>query len=67
MKVLILDRHTGERYVRNSDDTENMEEIHGQQYLRTNWFMLMSRFGAILASGILFLCAGPNDKASLTN
>jgi hypothetical protein len=39
----IIDSRTGERSVRNSEDTENMEEIHGQRYLRTNLFMVMSR------------------------
>jgi hypothetical protein len=43
--VDIIDRHTGERSVRNSDDIENMEEIYGKRYLRINInrFMMMSR------------------------
>ena len=41
--VDIIDRHTGERSVRNSDDIENMEEIYGKRYLRINRFMMMSR------------------------
>ncbi len=41
--VDIIDSCTRERTVRNSEDTENMEEIHGQRYLRTNQFIVMSR------------------------
>lgn len=41
--VDIIDSRTRERSVRNSDDTENMKEIHGQQYLRINRSMPMSR------------------------
>jgi hypothetical protein len=41
--VDIIDRRTGERSVRNSNDIENMEEIYGQRYLRINRFMMMFR------------------------